>query len=625
MLKHSPDEFKSAMALMVSIVKKARYFPKAASETMVTYIPKKGKEVLIGNLRPISVSSIPGKLLEKLTMNNLFPISPDPDRPSPDCAEQFGNLSADAAVLVLTEIIYERKARGENTYVVFLDVKEAFDRIGDHLQLAKMAKRGIPREQIEITQALLEHKEIRIRAASRMSEKITRSRGLGQGKPSSGKLFTLYISDIPDEIRKCEISITSRGVEITCIMFQDDIVVPLGDHKHVQILLDKMTKYGKKWDIIFAPQKFNVLAFGDNTKRSYQLGETEKPTERTEKYLSIILDTQGNWKSHFAERIKKAKSALGLLLGAGIMGGKQPAHKAVEIAKATLWSIVDSGRLATNYLSDDSKIRRKEVQKFKIKVAKIALNVSKTAPSIGVLAELGWIGDLGEAEIQLVRQFKALKNIPRQSLAHRYFQAMQEYKAASQFINMFDSIQKKYSTDITNEAKNQMTKETTLAIIKKIVRTSRSELAEKIQAHPILSTSFNKIDKPQKYLQLSYFRGRSLLTRIRLNDVPLNAAGYNTHEGKICEMCQSEKETIAHFLLDCKKLDHVRSNHASEVPGLKAHQSHLTTEIRLKLLLMTYSPKKEEYEKTAKKIGNYMADMWSERKKILKISFTRFI
>jgi hypothetical protein len=75
-------------------------------------------------------------------------------------------------------------------------------------------------------------------------------------------------------------------------MFQDDIVVPLGDHKHVNILLNKMTKYGKKWDIIFAPQKFNVLAFGDNTKRSYQLGDTEKSTERKEKYLSIVLDTK---------------------------------------------------------------------------------------------------------------------------------------------------------------------------------------------------------------------------------------------------------------------------------------------------------------------------------------------
>jgi hypothetical protein len=237
----------------------------------VTYTPKKGKETVIGNTRPIAVSSIPGKLLEKLVMNQLFPISHDLDRLPTDCAEQFGRLSADATDLVLMEIIYERKSRGENTYVVFLDVKdsEAFDRIGDHLLLAKMAKRNIPPEQIKITQALLEHKEIRIRKASKVSEKITRIKGLGQGNPSSGKLFTLYTADIPEEIKECGISIKSRGLEITCIMFQDDIAIPLGDHRHVQTLLDKMTKYGKKWDIIFAPQKFNVLAYGDNANRTY--------------------------------------------------------------------------------------------------------------------------------------------------------------------------------------------------------------------------------------------------------------------------------------------------------------------------------------------------------------------
>jgi hypothetical protein len=44
MLKHSPHEFKSAMAVMATIVTKARYFPQAASEAMVTYTPKKGKD-----------------------------------------------------------------------------------------------------------------------------------------------------------------------------------------------------------------------------------------------------------------------------------------------------------------------------------------------------------------------------------------------------------------------------------------------------------------------------------------------------------------------------------------------------------------------------------------------------
>ncbi len=40
---------------------------------------------------------------------------------------------------------------------------------------------------------------------------------------------------------------------------------------------------------------------------------------------------------------------------------------------------------------------------------------------------------------------------------------------------------------------------------------------------------------------------------------------------------------------------------------LNSLQSHLTTELKLKLLLMTYSPKKIDYETTltAKKIGNF--------------------
>ena len=54
------------------------------------------------------------------------------------------------------------------------------------------------------------------------------------------------------------------------------------------------------------------------------------------------------------KKIKNANSALGALLGAGLLGGSQPVHKALNVAKATVWTIVDSGRLATNYLSDSN-------------------------------------------------------------------------------------------------------------------------------------------------------------------------------------------------------------------------------------------------------------------------------
>ena len=126
-------------------------------------------------------------------------------------------------------------------------------------------------------------------------------------------------------------------------------------------------------------------------KHFFYLGETKKASERAEKYLSLIIDTKGTWREHFRQKIKHANSALGAIQGAGLLGGSQPAHKALNVAKATVWTIFDSGRLATNYLSESNRTRRKEIQKLKLKVAKVVLNLSKYASSIGVLAERGWI------------------------------------------------------------------------------------------------------------------------------------------------------------------------------------------------------------------------------------------
>ena len=112
-------------------------------------------------------------------------------------------------------------------------------------------------------------------------------------------------------------------------------------------------------------------------------------------------------------------------------------------------------------------------------MAQIVLNLSKYASSIGVLAEIGWIGDEGEAEIQMVRQARALKNTPCHSLAHSYFNAMIDRNSESQFISTLDLLQNKYKTEF-KFGTNQMTKEAVFAITKKIQTTARIALAEKI-------------------------------------------------------------------------------------------------------------------------------------------------
>ena len=120
MLKHSPKESKSAMARLAIIIRKAKYFPPRIYWEHPDLHPEERKRC---DYQQPKTDLSKGKILEKITMNPLFPIVSNPDRPSPISAEQFGNVSADAAGLVLMEIIRERTSRGKRTYVVFLDVK----------------------------------------------------------------------------------------------------------------------------------------------------------------------------------------------------------------------------------------------------------------------------------------------------------------------------------------------------------------------------------------------------------------------------------------------------------------------------------------------------------------------
>ena len=63
------------------------------------------------------------------------------------------------------------------------------------------------------------------------------------------------------------------------------------------------------------------------------------------------------------------------------------------------------------------------------------------------MAELAWLGDEIEAEIQIIRHIKTLANTPRQSLAFMYFMAMQKGDPKSRFMVTISTILKKYKIE----------------------------------------------------------------------------------------------------------------------------------------------------------------------------------
>lgn len=101
----------------------------------------------------------------------------------------------------------------------------------------------------------------------------------------------------------------------------------------------------------------------------------------------------------------------------------------------------------------------------------------------------------------------------------------------------------------------------------------------------------------QPYLTFEPFRGRLLLTKARVNDMPLRSTVPR------CPTCQHQcAETTTHYLLHCSALTHIR------------HAHPFTTGLSLPQLLLTTPT--QQTPARAQQHGNFLADLWLARCRI---------
>ena len=89
----------------------------------------------------------------------------------------------------------------------------------------------------------------RIQDGDYLSEIIDATIGLPQGGPNSGKLFSIFLSDLPDELKKAnsDIGIEIFGIFIICIIFMDDIIIPAFTSETLLEVKTALAAYEGKW------------------------------------------------------------------------------------------------------------------------------------------------------------------------------------------------------------------------------------------------------------------------------------------------------------------------------------------------------------------------------------------
>jgi len=280
--------------------------PQDWKNAFVSPIYKKGARNLPENYRPISVTSIACKLMEKLVRNTILCHLVENGLLS---TKQFGFVCGRSTVTQLLnylDICADVVASGGIVDSIYFDFSKAFDTVPHKRLSVKMKAYGIEGKLLAWVEAFLTGREQMVRVNGELSTSKAVISGIPQGSVLGPLLFVIYINDIPDVVQS------------NILLFADDTkifnkVTSIDDSRKLQNDIDALNCWSDK---NFNTDKCHVLTMGKfenmmHTQR-YTLYGYELDHAFEEKDLGVIIDMELTFEEHIVTKVKKANGIMGM-------------------------------------------------------------------------------------------------------------------------------------------------------------------------------------------------------------------------------------------------------------------------------------------------------------------------
>lgn len=246
--------------------------PDVWKEANISAIFKKGDRKLPSNYRPVSLTSIPCKLMEgvvrdrlidHMTTNNLL------------SKQQFGFIKGRTTSLQLLHVLEHWQTtidRGGELDVVYFDFRKAFDTVPHRRLLSKLRGYGITGNTLEWIEHFLIGRRQRVQVKGKPSRWHQVKSGIPQGSVLGPTLFVIYINDLPDTVLSL------------LYLFADDTklyreIESPADELALQDDLSRMSQWSALWLLEFHPDKCKSMSVSTRGRRipesSYKLEATE--------------------------------------------------------------------------------------------------------------------------------------------------------------------------------------------------------------------------------------------------------------------------------------------------------------------------------------------------------------
>ena len=273
----------------------------------VTPIFKKGDKSVPLNYRPISLTSVAGKILEKIIRDKVVKYLEDNSILSNSQHGFRNRRSCLTNLLDFFQGVYEYWDNSIPSDIIYLDFQKAFDKVPHGRLIKKLTSVGIGNNLTAWIKDWLIGRKQRVLLNGKGSEWLPVTSGVPQGSVLGPILFIIYINDL------------EAGVISSISKFADDTKVggkalTTKDCEILQQDLNKITQWSEKWQMSFNVDKCKVMHVGSrNPNFNYKMQGKPLQVVQEESDLGVTISSDLKHTRHCKTACKKANTMLGFI------------------------------------------------------------------------------------------------------------------------------------------------------------------------------------------------------------------------------------------------------------------------------------------------------------------------